>query len=77
MGRCKDCIYHLCVNVNIGEGSKNCTCPKLVYSEDTHEDTGDMLVYGDFEMYHAFITVGDYFGCIHFEPKEGKQHGTH
>lgn len=45
----------------------SCNCPKMNY--ENHDGEKDNLVYADYEGYAAGISVGEDFGCIHFEEK--------
>ena len=46
-----------------------CHCPKFKYHYKTDGEPDDSLVYTDYECYHAYLSMGQNFGCIHFEPK--------
>ena len=74
MGLCKDCKYfqktedeYECLpHKNMGK----CLSGKILYDKDIAEYKDDTLVYGDSEEYWAYHTVGDNFGCVHFEERD-------
>ena len=70
MNKCKNCKYYKAKDDKQNFG--NCNCKKIQYSENLSEkdETDDMLIYWDYELYSAGFEVGKNFGCIHFKKKD-------
>ena len=74
MGKCKNCkfwnrniSYAILESDPLRKNYGGCDNSKLNY--DNHDGEKDNLVYTDYEEYAAGISVGEDFGCIHFEEK--------
>ena len=69
--RCKNCKYFIRENeVLYSKNENTCTNPHFKYTGDLSEINSDDLSYSDYEGYSADFSVGEDFGCIHFEEVE-------
>lgn len=69
--QCKNCKYFIREkDILYTKNQHTCTNPHFKYTGDLSETNSDDLSYCDYEEYSASFSVGENFGCIHFEKGE-------
>lgn len=69
-----DCFGFQCLGI-IESKFGECQHPKIKYNDTgTHiqreQLTPDLLLYEDSDCFNVWLTIGEDFGCVHFEEKQ-------